>query len=541
MRSRFNPEILKFYFITDEASSFPVADQIMAAINGGATVIQYRNKSGGIKRYREALEAAGICRKNGIPFIINDDVILAKAVGADGVHIGQDDDHPSIVREIMGDDAIIGISVSTKSEFEKTGIKYCDYLGTGPVFATGTKTDANPVTGCSGLAEICRLSPLPVVAIGGITAEKSKQCIESGACGVCMISAISRAENPLEAALEFGTELGTSKKIREYYSSENELLSDVLKTVSGHEDFSGMIKIRPGDDACLLEKIHRPVISTDSQIEDIHFRLSWMSPYEIGKKAVSVCLSDLAASYAKPVAIFLNLGIPEGFTKSMTRELYRGIQASLEKYRCGLGGGNITKSMVLGLELFAVGEGSGIFPVRSNAKPGYGIYSTGFTGLSRCGLLLNMKYRQKEFSCFSGGAMDSAFRNPCARFDAAEILKKYNVDCVMDISDGIAADAARMAEASGITIRLCPENFLIHDEMKEFCTINNLDPVKEAVQGGEDYELLFACEEPVFEKIKNELPHAFMTGTCRPFSEKRLENLPSDVEAFDHLSGSSNP
>lgn len=538
MLRRFRREVLRFYFITDEFSPISVPDQIKAAIDGGATIIQYRNKSGSIHRYKEALEAGHICKRKGIPFIINDDVLLAKAVDADGVHIGQDDDPPEIVREIMGEDAIIGISVSSRLEFEKTDIKYCDYLGAGPVFPTGTKADASPVTGCSGLSEICRLSPLPVVAIGGITPWNTKQCIESGACGVCMISAISRAEDPLRAALEFGSVLGTGKNREEFYIDENELLKDVLKRTPGHGNFRKTIRVMPGDDACLLGKIRRPVISTDSQIEGVHFRLSWQSPFEIGRKAVSVCLSDLAASYARPLAIFLNLGIPEGFSKSMVRDLYSGIQASLEKYGGGLGGGNIVKGGVLGLELFAVGEGSEIFPLRSNAKPGYGVYSTGFTGLSRCGFIYNSRFR--GHGLFGGGTIDSAFRNPSARFDAAYVLEKNNVDCVMDISDGIAADAFRLAEASDVTISLDTSEFRIHEEMKRFCSVYNLDPVKEAIQGGEDYELLFSCEERLFEDILRELPTAFKIGECRAFTGTRLENLPFGINVFDHISGRVN-
>lgn len=538
MPRRFRREDLRFYFITDEFSPIPVADQIKAAIDGGATIIQYRNKSGSIHRYKEALGAGRICRVKGIPFLINDDVLLAKAVGADGVHIGQDDDPPDVVREIMGEDAIIGVSVSSLLEFESTDIKYCDYLGAGPVFPTGTKADANPVIGCSGLMEICRLSPLPVVAIGGITPLNTSQCIESGACGVCMISSISRAEDPLKAALEFGSVLGTGKNREEFYIDETELLKDVLKRTPGHGNFSRIIKVMPGDDACLLGKIMRPVISTDSQIEGVHFRLSWQSPFEIGRKAVSVCLSDLAASYARPLAIFLNLGIPEGFSKSMVRDLYSGIQESLEKYGCGLGGGNIVKNPVLGLELFAVGEGSGIFPLRSNAKPGYGVYSTGFTGLSRCGLIYNSRARVNDL--FDGGVIDSAFRNPSARFDAASVLEKHDVDCVMDLSDGIAADALRLSEASNVTICLDNSGILIHEEMKRFCYAYNLDPVKEAIQGGEDYELLFSCGERLFEDIRKELPTAFKIGECKAFTGTRLENLPSGINAFDHISGRVN-
>lgn len=528
-------DILRFYFITDEASAISVIDQVKIVLEAGATIIQYRNKSNDVSKYHEALEIRQMCKKWGVPFIVNDDVILAKAVGADGVHVGQGDVHPQIARSVLGDDAIIGISVSSLEELEKTDLANCDYIGVGPVFETSTKKDANPVTGVELLSEICMKADLPIVAIGGITVQNASLCLGAGACGICMISAITRAADSLRAASEFASLLKTSPSLPDFFHDESELLSDVLTNTTGHKDFNKKLLVKPGDDACLLSSISRPVISTDSQIEGVHFKLSWQSPFEVGRKAVSICLSDLAASYAKPVALFLNLGLPDYFSKQMVRDLYKGIQNSLESYGCGLGGGNISKSSVLSLDLFAIGEGSDIFPVRSAAKPGFGVYSTGFTGFSRCGLILNMSRDRKMTSLFSGKISDSAFRNPRARFDAAAILEKHGVECVMDISDGIAADALRMAEASGVTIEILPDDIKIHPEILDFCSKNSLDPLKEVLQGGEDYELLFSCDDETFAKIAMELPSAVRIGVCKDFSGRRLENIKPDVKAFDHL------
>lgn len=527
---------LRFYFITDEAAAISSVDQVRLAIAGGATMIQYRNKSRSLSRYDEASEIKKICRQASVPFIVNDDVLLAKAMDADGVHIGQGDDKPELVRRVMGEGAIIGVSVSSLQEFFNTPIKYCDYIGAGPVFSTGTKKDASPVIGCDGLSEICRLSPLPVVAIGGITPERAGLCIECGASGVCMISAISRAVNPELAAKDFASALGIKKRLKpDFYADENSLLKDVLRRTKGHSESFHMMMVAPGDDACLLKCIERPVISTDSHVEDVHFRRSWQSLYEIGRKAVSVCLSDLAASYARPVAIFINLGLPDGYSGPEIRELYEGIQSALEEYGGCIGGGNISRNRKLAVELFCIGEGGPVFPLRSGARSGRVVCSTGFLGLSRCGLYLNSLPLSKGMKRDSWKAIDSAFRNPKARFDASKILERHGVCCVMDISDGLAADAFRMAESSGVTIELQPDLIPIHPEMSHFCRETGLNPLIEALEGGEDYELLFSCEEKVFEEIRKELSSAFIIGSCKDFSGSNLVNLPLGIKSFDHL------
>lgn len=197
---------LRFYYITDDSlPAFPPAEQVRTAIEGGATIIQYRNKSFSPERHmREAVLIREICRAAAVPFLVNDHIGLAEQLMADGVHLGQKDGSPSHARKVLGEKAIIGATVSDREELEKTDLGDCDYMGSGPVFPTRSKADAKAVKGPKGFRNIAASAPLPVVAIGGITAETALSCIAHGACGVAVISYISRAENPAENARKLG-------------------------------------------------------------------------------------------------------------------------------------------------------------------------------------------------------------------------------------------------------------------------------------------------------------------------------------------------
>jgi len=200
---------LKFYFITDDhAPNLSPLDQIRIALSAGATIVQYRHKSFAIDDYHLAATIGDLCRQNKVPFLINDHVLLAKALDADGVHLGQGDASPGLARQILGTAAIIGLSVSNRKELQQSSLADCDYIGTGPAFTTRTKSDAKPVRGPTGLARIAEVSPLPMVAIGGITADTVASCFQAGADGVAVISFITRAADPLQNALAFGKACG---------------------------------------------------------------------------------------------------------------------------------------------------------------------------------------------------------------------------------------------------------------------------------------------------------------------------------------------
>ena len=151
-------EALRFYFITDDAAAgVGMLDQVRLAVEAGAGMVQYRRKSFSLDHYAEAEAIARCCRAFRVPLVVNDNVLLAKAVAADGVHVGQDDAAPQLARRVMGPHAIVGVSVSTLAELADTDLAPCDYIGAGPTFATGTKVDAKPAHGLAGCSLIIAL------------------------------------------------------------------------------------------------------------------------------------------------------------------------------------------------------------------------------------------------------------------------------------------------------------------------------------------------------------------------------------------------
>ncbi|WP_218143881.1 thiamine phosphate synthase [Bhargavaea ginsengi] len=176
------------------------------ALKGGITCFQLREKGPGAIEGRE-LRAFGeacrdLCRAYGVPFIVNDDVRLALELGADGVHIGQDDGDAGEVRRLIGD-RILGVSVHNLDEVREAAAAGADYVGIGPVYQTTSKPDARPVCGTLPLREAAEAFPeLPSVGIGGITAANAGPVIASGASGVSVITAISLADDPERAARE---------------------------------------------------------------------------------------------------------------------------------------------------------------------------------------------------------------------------------------------------------------------------------------------------------------------------------------------------
>lgn len=206
-------DALRFYFISDDAvEGFGALDQVRVAVEAGATMVQYRNKSFSLDAFEEVEAICRLCQRCRVPFVVNDNVLLARAVGADGVHVGQDDASPRLVRRVMGPRAIVGVSVSTLAELEQTDLAFCDYVGTGPTFPTGTKADAKAVHGLSGLRDIVNRSPVPAVAIGGIGPVNAPDCFAHGAAGVAVISCITRSTDPGEAAAAMAAACGVSSR-----------------------------------------------------------------------------------------------------------------------------------------------------------------------------------------------------------------------------------------------------------------------------------------------------------------------------------------
>lgn len=165
-------------------------------LKAGIKIIQYREKEKAmIEKYKECKEIRKLTEKFGVTFIVNDNVDLAMAVKADGVHIGQKDIPIEVVRGLVGDDMIIGLSTHSPEQAEDAAARGADYIGVGPIFATSTKEDVCAPVGLKYLEYVVKNINLPFVAIGGIKEENVSSVSESGAKCICLVTEIVGAEN----------------------------------------------------------------------------------------------------------------------------------------------------------------------------------------------------------------------------------------------------------------------------------------------------------------------------------------------------------
>lgn len=196
---------LSVYFVADPSccKGRDIVDVVMMAAKGGVTMVQYRNKHDPLP---DILAEAAMLQEwlapLHIPLIINDHIDAAFAVGAAGVHLGQEDSSPVAAREKLGVDAVIGQTAFTAEHMAAIDPAVVDYVGTGPFYETQTDK-GKPVLGPDKFQALVELAPVPVVGIGGITPDNARAVMTSGADGVAMMRAISEAENPENAARQF--------------------------------------------------------------------------------------------------------------------------------------------------------------------------------------------------------------------------------------------------------------------------------------------------------------------------------------------------
>lgn len=182
----------RIYLVTDDGclQGRALIDCVREALEGGVTLVQYRAKTASsAEMYAEALQLKVLCDSFNVPLIINDRLDIAMAVGAAGVHLGQDDLPCAAARKILGEDYIIGVSAHNPAEAKAALQSGADYLGCGAVFGTATKADVQKL-GTEGLAAICKEKGLPVVGIGGVTADNYREVRAAGADGAAIVSGI---------------------------------------------------------------------------------------------------------------------------------------------------------------------------------------------------------------------------------------------------------------------------------------------------------------------------------------------------------------
>jgi thiamine-phosphate pyrophosphorylase len=196
----------KYYhlcLVTDSAlaNGRSLAGIMAAAVNGGVTMVQLREKTASTRAFIEqARMLKRLLAPLHVPLLINDRIDVALAAGADGAHVGQQDMPVALARQLLGPAAIIGLSITELGQVSDRDVELADYLGVGPIFAQSTKLDATPPLGLDGLAAVRRATGKPIVAIGGISAANAAAVRSAGADGIAVVSAIMGADDPRAAA-----------------------------------------------------------------------------------------------------------------------------------------------------------------------------------------------------------------------------------------------------------------------------------------------------------------------------------------------------
>ena len=195
----------KYYqlcLVTDSAlaNARSLAGIVAAAVKGGVTLVQLREKTASTRAF---IEQARVLKRLlaplRVPLLINDRIDVALAAGADGAHVGQQDMPVALARQLLGPTAIIGLSITELGQVRDRDVELADYLGVGPIFAQSTKLDATPPLGLDGLAKVRRATGKPIVAIGGVSAANADAVRWAGADGIAVVSAIMGADDPRAA------------------------------------------------------------------------------------------------------------------------------------------------------------------------------------------------------------------------------------------------------------------------------------------------------------------------------------------------------
>ncbi len=254
-----------------------------------------------------------------------------------------------------------------------------------------------------------------------------------------------------------------------------------------------------GDDCAYLKEFGL-FVTHDTLVEDVHFSMYTTSPYQLGIKAVNANLSDLASALAKPLYITVSISVPNTVKDLFVSELYRGINDVCSFYGIKVAGGDITSSDKIVISICALGKKVSDYLVsRSFAKKDYYIVTTGQLGNSSAGLYALMNF------LYADDFLKKSHLEPQARVnEALELSKIMNSDIAgMDTSDGLIDSLYKIACASKHSIELDFNKIPVSSQLLEFSKQNNLDYKNFVLWGGEDFELVFALSEEIYEKLSD--------------------------------------
>ncbi|WP_457574851.1 thiamine-phosphate kinase [Desulfolithobacter sp.] len=276
---------------------------------------------------------------------------------------------------------------------------------------------------------------------------------------------------------------------------ELEMIQAISDLVGHRELAEGLIRTI-GDDCAVIRRTDRSVwlLSMDSLVEQVHFDLRFHPPYQLGRKAVSVNVSDVAAMGGRPQFLLLSLGLPPDLDQAWFEAFMAGLESACREYGCLLiGGDTVSSPRALTLTLTVIGEQAREAVIyRNGARPGDDIWISGELGLAAAGLDLfrqGIARKNDEFSPLFARHLD-----PSARVGLGEALARSGeVRAMLDLSDGLATDLAHLCRESGVGARVEAGLFPIHPALERAAVLLDHDPVDWMLRGGEDYELLFTA------------------------------------------------
>jgi thiamine-monophosphate kinase len=283
-------------------------------------------------------------------------------------------------------------------------------------------------------------------------------------------------------------------------SSEFELIERIKGRLAGRAE---RVLIGPGDDAAVVQAGGVIVTSVDAFVDGVHFRTSTSCFSDIGHKCVAGTLSDIAAMGARAGELYLVIGLSEQIGEQEALALVDGAEALAAQLGASICGGDIVRSAQLFVAVTAVGhaESRQTLVTRSRAKSGDLVGVTGELGGAAAGLaLLDREIEGTQDRIAE--ALRERYLRPLPQLAAGRALAEAGVGAMIDLSDGVASDALRLAEASGVEIEVELERLPIQAGVEEVATMIEREAIELAATGGEDYELLFTCPEQVRERVE---------------------------------------
>ena len=281
-----------------------------------------------------------------------------------------------------------------------------------------------------------------------------------------------------------------------------------------------------GDDVAVIEMGTKVLlVTTDILIEGIHFDLSWMDPYPLGKKSLAVNLSDIASMGGIPKYFLVSIGLPKSLPISFIASFYRGLKQEAKRFRVELIGGDTSLSQKIIINICLLGEGGKrnlLF--RKGAKVGDDLFVSGRLGDSALGL----KMLQEKTKMKGSEELAKKHLSPCPRVELGQAIAKYHLATSMiDVSDGLLIDTSHLLEESGVGARIHEDCLPLSRLYRKWVRSFSKDPIRFALSGGEDYELLFTAPSSKREQIST-LAHSLKIPITR------IGNILPKMEGF-HL------